>query len=424
MIRIAYNIELLLAKFYNAKKSSPITITMHEFTPKTFFHHIKKTELLKKFFIDVHGLSDFPTIAEDIPRREMVDAITDFYNNIPQDKRGNIDKDLVTVNRMSSERGVSLLNEMAQKKGELVELQEYLDEGFHDRALFFYLQKSEIFKEAITIDEFFDQQGWKRYPVPKKSFDTIEGKKEELRKEFEKMFKEETRGRTCLVDMYRYGALLYTVITFEDYPQVGPQMDASGEVDRMGFFRPLKQVYFLYTPDDDELQIKYRGNWQELEKYLTAFLRIVFNKPLEKMGRTYNLDVFKNRNFIPDYGEHAGIVEMWILRLMDLEFIGSKKKVLLKVPVKNATKTGMDDMWDLLDTLGLSRRMNEIRINKVDASIRFKNSKSKTGATTKPFFINWKDTCSLGTLDEFERMANKILETSKIDNGFGKKNTE
>jgi hypothetical protein len=68
--------------------------------------------------------------------------------------------------------------------------------------------------------------------------------------------------------------------------------------------------------------------------------------------------------------------------------------------------------------------MSEIRINKVEASLRFKNSKSKTGTKTVPFFIDWKDTCSLGNLDDFERMANKVLETSKIDNGFGKKDTE
>jgi len=201
-------------------------------------------------------------------------------------------------------------------------------------------------------------------------------------------------------------------------------MDASGEVDRMAVFRPLKEVYFLYAPEDEELQIKYRGSWQEREKYLTAFLRIVFNKPFERMGRTYNLDVFKNRNFIIDYGEYAGLADMWLLRLMDLEFVGNKKKVILKVPAKNAAKTGVDEMWDLLDTLGLSRRMNEIRINNIEASIRFKNSNSKTGTKTVPFSINWKDTCSLGTLDEFERYTNSILEKSGIDHGFHEKDTQ
>ena len=103
---------------------------------------------------------------------------------------------------------------------------------------------------------------------------------------------------------------------------------------------------------------------------------------------------------------------------MDLEFIGDKKKVKLTIPSKDASRTGTSDMWALLNTLGLDQKLNQIRINSVELSIRFKNPSGKRSTKTVPFSINWKDTCSLGNLDEFERKANKILETSHIDYGF------
>lgn len=390
---------------------------MREFAPNNFFRHTKKVELLKKFFEEVHSLPDFPVQTESPERKETVETVTEFYSNISPEKKEDVDRDLATINRMATERGISLLNDLAQKYGASLDLEDYLDDGFHDRALFYFLEKKELFKEAVAIDEFYDQHGWKRHTAPNVETSVIENKKEELRTAFEKIFRADTRGRYCFVETYPRENMLYTVITFEDYPQVEPQIK-KGQVDRLSVYRPLKEVYFLYTPSDEELQIKYRGSWQEREEYLATFLKVVFNKELEKMGRTYNLDAFKSPTFSLDFGELTYDVESWVLRVIDLEFKGDKKKVRLTIPSKDASRTGTSDMWMLLNILGLDQKLNQIRINSVELSIRFKNPSGKRSTKTVPFSINWKDTCSLGNLDEFERKANRILETSNIDYGF------
>lgn len=395
-------------------------ITMHDLAPKTFFHHIKNIELLKKFFVEVHGITIFPAVNEKTPRGTTVDRLTEMYNALDAAKHESVDKGLAAVSRMASERGVSLLNELAHAYGDDADLEDTLDEGFHDRALYFFLEKNKIFQEALAIDEFYDQQGWKRHPVPKKTLAFIQGKKDALQNTFSEIFREETRGRHCFVEMYKRGDCLYIVISFEDYPQIASQMKEDG-VDRTGFFRPLKQIYFLYTPDDEELQIKYRGAWEEREKYLETFLKVVFGIPLQDTKRTFDLGQFKNSHFSLDLGVHTDAVESWLLRVMDLELVGIKKKIKLTVPAKSATKMGAADMWDLLDTVHLSRRMGEVRINQIEITIRFKDPDGRTGVRSVPFTINWKDNCTLCKLNDFEKKAEDILISSKINYGFGQK---
>ena len=395
---------------------------MYEFAPKAFFHHVKNLGLLKKFFVDAHEATGFPSINDGTPRGVAIEKLTEFYDGIDVKFREPMDKGLVLVNRMATERGISLLGDLAKGYGDTAGLEQNLDGGFHDRALYFYLEKHNIFNEAIAIDEFYDQQGWKRHPAPKKAISAIQNKKDALKATFSKIFQEEVRSRHCIVEMYKREECLYTVISFEDYPQIASQMKEDGEmIDRAGFFRPLKQIYFLYTPDDEELQVKYNGSWEDRDKYLEAFLRVVFDKPLQDAKQTFDLDRFKKPNFALEYGEHAEAVESWLLRVMDLELIGTKKRIKLSIPAKSAVKTGSEDMWDLLRTLQLAHRMDDVRINQIEMTVRYRDPNSRNGVKGVAFKINWKDNCTLCKLNGFEKMTEKILETSKINYGFGKK---
>lgn len=394
---------------------------MHEFAPKAFFHHVKNLELLKKFFVEAHQISDFPLVNEKMARGAAIDRLTEFYDGIDAKTREPADKGLVLISRMATERGISLLNNLAKAYNDIDGLEKNLDGGFHDRALWFYLEKNGIFNEAVAIDEFYDQQGWKRHPAPKKSMSVIQNKKDVLRAEFSKIFRDESRSRNCIVEMYKREECLYIVVSFEDYPQVASQMKDDGEIDRAGFFRPLKQIYFLYTPEDEELQIKYNGPWEERDKYLETFLRVAFDKPLQDAKQTFDLEPLKNPNFNLNYGKHAEAVESWLLKFMDLEVAGTKNKIKLSVPAKSATKTGAGDMWDLLGFLNLAGRMGELRINQVEIAIRFRDPNGRNGVKSVSFKINWKDNCTLCKLNGFEKMTEEILQTSKINYGFGKK---
>ncbi|NCU42228.1 MAG: hypothetical protein EOM19_05955 [Candidatus Moranbacteria bacterium] len=391
---------------------------MTEFAPKTFFNHVKRIDLLKKFFTS-HGAQSFPLISDKSPRRKVIELLMDFYNTIPETKKDIIEKALVTINRLSTQQGISILNDLIEVHKIALSLENYIDDGFHDRALYCYTENPQIFKEAMALSEFRDTTGWKRYPVSQKNFDDIEGKQDELKNAFETIFRKENRGKYCFVDMQSVQDTLYTTITFEDYPQVCSQIK-NGAVDHLSMFRPLNGIYFLYLPSEGELHIKYKGDWKDQDEYLKIFLKIVFDEEMEEMKQNYNLKLLINKDFELNTDEFSDDIESWLLKSLHLRYPTTKKRIVLSMPSRDYIDTGMDGIWSMIENLGLSVQIQrgDILIDKAFFSLRFKNIESKRGIKSVSFYIDWKDKCNLGRIDEFEKKACKILQKSGIDAGF------
>jgi hypothetical protein len=391
---------------------------MPEFVPRTFFNRIKKINLLKKFFT-AHSAQSFPSISEKSPRKEVSELLMNFYDTVPKTEKGAIEKALITINRLSTQKGNSLLNDLIEAQGIAISLEDYIDEGFHDRALYCYTENPEIFKEAMALSEFRDTTGWKRYPVSQKNFNAIESKQDELKNAFEAIFRKETRGKCCFVDMRSVQDALYTTITFEDYPQVCSQIK-DGEIDHLSLFRPLNGIYFIYLPNEGELHIKYKGDWKEQDEYLKTFLKIVFDTEMEEKKQNYNLKLLINKDFELNTDEFSDDIESWLLQSLHLRYTTTRKRIILSMPPRAYIDTGMQGIWNMIENLGLSTQIQrgDILIDKACFSLRFKNTDSRRGIKSVSFYVDWKDKCNLGRVDEFEKKACKILQKSGIDAGF------
>jgi len=395
------------------------------YSPKSFFKHVKATDLLNLYFTHI-GVEGFPQIDDAMAVKEKVENLVNFYNGIDAEQKEKIDRDFTLVTKLATDRGVQLLHDQAMARGEEVQLDEYIDSNVYDRSLFYYLHKPELFKEAAAVDEFYDLSGWKRFPVSKKmSFAKVQEKSEDLKQEFEKIFREEARGRYCFVEMYPHDEKLYIVISFQDYPQTSPQLDdEKGEFNRMGFYRPWKEIYFLYTPDQDELQIKYKGSNAEKDRYVQKFGNVVFNGSIDTSKRSYDIAKFKDKNFALNLNGYTREVAEWSVRALHLQFSGSGMKIALQVPARKATDSGTTDIWSLISHCRLENRMNELLVDRVDLVIKFNDDSARGGVRSVPFSINWKDTCTLNGIEDFDRKAQEILKNSGIDNGFTEEDSE
>lgn len=391
---------------------------MSEYVPRDFFHHIKRTDRLKEFFVS-RGIQRFPEITKKTSRKDTVDLLSDFYNSIPHDKKNEIEKAFAVINRLSTDRGMAALNDIIEINQYEMDIDEFLDDGLHDRSLHYYMKRPEIFSDALTISEFRDMSGWTRYPVTEKNLSFIKDKIPALQKGFEDIFRKESRGQYCFINGKSIQDAYYIAISFQSYPRVCSQVK-DGEIDHLAIFRDLNTIYFVYLPKEAELHIKYHGRWQEKETYLQTFLKIVFGIEMEDMKRTYDLTCLVDKSFEINTDDFPDDVESWFLRSLKLRYRFSKKWIFLSMPPRDKIGTGTRGIWEMIEDLHLTipLQREEIMIDEANFSIRFRSPESRGGIKSVPVRVNWTNKCSLGMIDDFERKASKILQKSGIDVGF------
>ncbi len=392
------------------------------FVPPVFFHSVKETDLLKRFF-DSRKITGFPSNVPRVTNKKekklISERILDFFNSLDEDDRKKAEDGLTAVDILGNYRGVATIQGIIRDFNIPVDDSRCLNYSMRDRALFYYLEREDVFEEAMAILEFQDLSGWKRYPVPKTTISIMESKKTILKEAFQSMFQGEGRGKTCWVDVRKIEEDSCATISFDDHPQVCTQMDKSGKPDRLAIFRALDAIYFLYLPKENELHVKAKGSWQARDEYLNVFLETVFGIPLEKARPKHNLRLIMKNDFEIN-ADNVPDLDSWLLRSLHLRYTNTGKRVVLSMPPNDKKSTGADGIKTMAHSLGLQKALNnkEIYIDRACFSFRFKSQEAKGGIKAISFFIDWVDKCDLGMIDEFEKKACRILKDTGIDEGF------
>lgn len=337
--------------------------------------------------------------------------------------RQEIESDFSHVNELSSQRGMQ--NLAAETKDRNVRVPAEVGEMKpHDRALWYFIEQPDVFEAARSLQHFFDLSGWKRVPVPTKSANHILGKKDALGAALRKYFEEnESQGRFGTVEMYPKDDCVYVVARMTGYGESNyvPDRKTRGIV-KEGTRRSIFEIYFLYRPSADnsdggELEIKARGGWQRQRDLLAVFSKAVLDHELDDSKQTFDLEPLKQRGF-ELAAKPAHEMEWWWLKSLTLRTKASQPNVI-KISVTSMGKHGSDTIWGELDELGLGGKMDTLYINAAEFKVKFKPKKLRQRGTVT-FHVNWKDSCSLNSIDEFHIKARDVLKTSKIDRGFGR----
>jgi len=294
----------------------------------------------------------------------------------------------------------------------------------HDRALWYFIERPDVFDGAHSFQHFFDLSGWKRVPVPTRETTHILERKGALTKALREYFEEhESQGRFGVVEMYPKEGCVYVVARMSGYGESNyvPDKKTWGII-KDGTRRSIFEVYFLYRPSVEgnsggELEIKARGGWKRQLELLAVFARAVLDHELDDSKQTFDLEPLKQRGFeLVAKPEHE--MELWWLKSLTLRTKASLPNVI-KITVASLGKHGSETMWRELAELGLGSKMDSYYINAAEFKIKFKPKKLRQRGTVT-FHLNWKDSCSLNSIDEFHIKARDVLKTSKLDCGFGR----
>jgi len=398
-----------------------------EYSEKAFLLEIDDYSLVNDYFNN-RNISGFSYTKDDKKKKkqvaeEMVAKIEEVLRKQPEQTQQEIERDFADINNLANEKGSQNLISEANDKTISIPLNTIADYNNYDRAFWFFNKHPSIFEEANAVQQFYDLSGWKRVPVPSKTIDFVAGKKEALANELKNYYTQEARGKHSFVDCYPKKDRIYVVAGVSDYATSDIRVDEkTGKIDKRGTRRPFFEIYYLYRPSDEnggELEIKAKGGWQKQRDLLGVFAKSVFGTELDDTKQTFNLELLKDKNFtIASDAEDQ--LEWWWLKSLELL---TPNRDRIKLSVHDDKRDGVKAMWDLLQQLNLADQMQNMIINNADFQFKFKPSR-KYQKGTATFNVNWKDRCSLNSIDEIHLKTRALLKKSKLDCGFTQKNLE
>ena len=395
-----------------------------EYSEKAFILEIDDYSLVEEYFKN-RNISGFSYTKDDKKKKkqvaeEMAAKIEAVLRKQPEQTQQEIERDFADINNLANEKGSQNLIAEAQDQKANVPLNTHTELNYYDRAFWFFNKHPNIFEGANAVQQFYDLSGWKRVPVPKKTIDFVAGKKEALANGLKKYYEQEARGKYCLVDCYPKKDRIYIVARVSDYAISDIGIDDKGKIKK-GTRRPFLEIYYLYRPSEDEdggeLEIKSKGGWQKQRDLLGVFAKSVFGVELDDTQQTFNLELLKDQNFAIA-SDAQDQMEWWWLK--SLELLTPDRKSRIKLTVSDDKHSGTTAMWDLLRQLNLADRVSNMIINNADLQIKFKPIR-KYQKGTATFNINWKDRCSLNSIDEVHLKVRSLLKKSKLDCGFTQK---
>ncbi len=397
-----------------------------EYSEKAFILEIDDYSLVEEYFKN-RNIGGFSYTKDDKKKKrqvaeEMAAKIEVVLRKQPEQAQQEIERDFAYINNLANEKGSQNLITEANDRKVQVPLNTLTELNNYDRSFWFFNKHPNIFEGANAVQQFYDLSGWKRVPVPTKTIDFIAGKKEALASGLKKYYEQEARGKHSFVDCYSKKDRIYIVAGVSDYATSDIRVDEkTGKIDKKGTRRPFFEIYYLYRPSDDEdggeLEIKSKGGWQKQRDLLGVFAKSVFGVELDDSKQTYDLGLLKDKNFTLA-SDAEDQMEWWWLKSLELLTPDRKSRIKLTVSDDNHAKTTA--MWDLLRQLNLDNKMQNMIINNADIQIKFKPSRKYQKGSVS-FNINWKDKCTLNSIDEIHLKAKTLLKKSKLDCGFTQK---
>ena len=387
------------------------------FVPTSYFKKIGTTKLLSEYYASKNILG-FEPLAESIPKKEQLEIMTDFYKNIDPSIKIELDKEFTKISKLSTKSSASILARIATENKIKMDLAEYVGANASDKILYYATHHNELLSEAVFLSAFHEIRGYKTYPVPEKEINEIESKIISLKNEFERVVRKETRGRFSFIEHKTFDKRFYLLVSFEDYPMLIPCVNfKDDQLDLENIARPIKNIFIIYHPDTKELDIKYTGGKKERDLFLETVLRMLFDTQLDTKVQKYDVSGFSNKTMNLVTNTAVGDLLSWRMQGLGLIFPDTKQKLRLSAPKGRGASDGIEDMWNVVDSLNLTSKMNSAQIGSVSLSFRFADPTNDSGVITVNCSVN-ETNCSLGNLTSFERQAKKILKESNIDLGF------
>jgi hypothetical protein len=246
-------------------------------------------------------------------------------------------------------------------------------EGFHNKAMWAFLEHPSIFRVAGLMDQADRADGRyrrKRKGMPKKAPDLSQDARLAFQQAISAYYwNKDGRGRKCQLDVYlRGGRYHYFFVYVEDYASTFIGFDVQGQFDRHAQ-KPAFDLVFIYDPLDGTLGLFAPGDKERKQDLQGIFAETILHETIGRENRAskpYDLKELKNRNFSFKTKASDGIAVVRVKELR-LSLKGNRRRT---ISIEGEVQKKREDVYDILDLVVDSERLPLATMDVEHATIR------------------------------------------------------
>lgn len=231
---------------------------------------------------------------------KVKESFIDCWEKLEFTLRNEVEVDFGSSQEIMSYEGCRFLHDLALGHGKTVP-KKWDEMTTADKALWFYLNDPDTFREATVRYVVEHADGWTAFradteltkqDLPKKIVD--------LQQHMQKyLYAKERRGAICKIDVIEKEKYICFVANPQNYPtKVNEYNEKTKELNVGKNIKPVFQIFFLYRSDEKTLSIKARYKKQKKQELANMFGNDILNIPLlgDKIIQ-HNLDRLLETNF-------------------------------------------------------------------------------------------------------------------------------
>ena len=297
---------------------------------------------------------DFASMKEAQP-----DELFAAWLGLPDNQRHEMDAEFRDISELSCEKGFrAILDEAAwhlandpEARTAFVEQLALLSNHF-ERAMTTFLDHRHFWKGATLFYHADTLPYWrKRKNLPHVPSAVDEASLHELTALIRTYFhRTEGRGKNCVVEPFRRGALDYFFAYPEDYSQQSIEW-VDGQFGRRPH-NPAFEVIYVYSQQEGSLDLNFRGSRKAVEPlegvFATAILKLHELPPDPKDERVYDLNPLRQQGFEFVYNPGSGIQDVAVKKLR----LSSKVKKGDRITIEANATGNPNAVYELLAQIG------------------------------------------------------------------------
>lgn len=345
---------------------------------KTFFRYVNQ-EQLHKYFQERKLLADFDWSLKD---EKFVEALYSVIEEAGGNLADVAQQDFNIVSDFANEEGILCLIDIIRSLETKTEADKIVEnlmkrKGLHEKALWIFLEYPAVFEWALRL-EHMEHMTFKHDCIVGANLECKAEEKniKELKKQIQKFYKKQGRGRNCHIDTYkrndpeRYCFFAYP----EDYAKRDLTYKGSTLVPQIR--RPVLEIVLIYEPGNGILKIN-AGRMRKVEVMQEAFCKAILGLPGIPDGSTkvYELSplIDPTFRFITDPTDGIESVSLKMLKAR-ISKSGNRRLTCEGEPENGGTELVRKMLTDAVERYGIK---GKIKILKAKIGIQFKAQKGR-----------------------------------------------